>query len=113
MPKLTTRREFFRFPYPVSTNALLSVDGVGYKVGEISEGGLRIVSGVSGFSVDSTIDGMLTLTMGKACKVTGKVLRVGEDHVVVKLMAGPTCYDVIREQRHVNKSFPDWKPQPV
>lgn len=113
MPKLTTRREFFRFPYPVSTNALLSIDGVGYKVGEISEGGLRVISGVGRFAVDSTVQGMLTLTMGKCCKVTGKVLRIGEDHFVLRLQAGPTCYDVIREQRHVTKLFPDWKPQPV
>jgi hypothetical protein len=113
MPKLSTRREFFRFPYPVSTNALLSIDGVGYKVDEISEGGLRISNGIERFSVDTPLQGMLTLTMGKCCKVAGKVLRVGADHVVVKLQAGPTCYDVIREQRHVNKSFPDWKPQPV
>jgi hypothetical protein len=29
---------------------------------------------------------------------------------VVQLEAGPTCNDVMREQRHVAKNFPDWKP---
>lgn len=113
MPKLSTRREFFRFPYPVTTGAVLAVDGANYKVGEISEGGLRIVSGVGRFAVDSTIRGTLTLTMGLTRPVKGKVLRIGEDHFVLKLEAGPTCYDVMREQRHVAKSFPDWKPQPA
>lgn len=113
MPKLTTRREFFRFPYPVTTCATLAVDGANYKVGEISEGGLRVVSGVGRFAVDSTIRGTLTLTMGLTKPVKGKVLRIGEDHFVLKLEAGPTCYDVMREQRHVAKSFPDWKPLPA
>jgi hypothetical protein len=31
---------------------------------------------------------------------------------VLKLERGPSCYDVMREQRHVAKIFPDWKPQP-
>jgi hypothetical protein len=113
MPKLSTRREFFRFPYPVTTGAVLAVDGASYKVGEISEGGLRVVSGVGRFAVDSTIRGTLTLTMGISRPVKGKVLRIGEDHFVLKLEAGPTCYDVMREQRHVAKSFPDWKPLPA
>ena len=113
MPKLSTRREFFRFPYPVTTCAVLVVDGANYKVGEISEGGLRVVSGVGRFAVDSAIRGTLTLTMGLSRPVKGKVLRIGEDHFVLKLEAGPTCYDVMREQRHVAKSFPDWKPIPV
>ncbi len=113
MPRLATRREFFRFPYPVTTNAVLAIDGTNYKVAEISEGGLRIITGVGRFAVDSTLQGTLTLTMGLRCQVTGKVLRIDGDCFVVKLDAGPTCYDVIREQRHINKSFPDWKPQPV
>jgi hypothetical protein len=113
MPKLTTRREYFRLPYPISANAVLAIDGANYKVGEISEGGLRIISGVGRFAVDSTVKGMLTLTMGVSRPVTGKVLRIGEDHFVLRLDAGPTCYDVMREQRHVAKSFPDWKPTPA
>jgi hypothetical protein len=111
--KLTSRREFFRLPYPVSANAVLAVDGANYKVGEISERGLRIISGVGRFAVDSTVQGTLTLTMGVRCRVTGKVLRIGEDHFVVQLEAGPTCNDVMREQRFVAKNFPDWKPTPA
>ena len=113
IPKLTSRREYFRLPYPVSANAVLTIDGANYKVGEISEGGLRIITGVGRFEVDSTIRGTLTLTMGLTKPVKGKVLRIGEDHFVLKLEAGPTCYDVMREQRHVAKSFPDWKPLPA
>jgi hypothetical protein len=113
MPKLSTRREYFRFPYPVTTGAVLAIDGANYKVGEISEGGLRVVSGVGRFPVDSTVRGTLTLTMGLSRQVEGKVLRVGDDHFVLKLEAGPTCYDVMREQRHVARLFPDWKPLPA
>jgi hypothetical protein len=43
----------------------------------------------------------------------GTVLRVEEKCVVLKLSHGPSGYDVIREQRHVAKLFPDWKPQPA
>jgi hypothetical protein len=51
------------------------------------------------------------LTAGVRCTVTGTVLRVEEKCVVLKLSRGPTSYDVIREQRHVARNFPDWKPQ--
>ena len=50
IPTLTSRREYFRLPYPVTTGATLSVEGTNYKVGEVSERGLRIVSDTSKFS---------------------------------------------------------------
>jgi hypothetical protein len=113
IPKLTSRREYFRLPYPITSGATLAVDGANYKVGELSERGLRIVSGVGRFAVDSPVQGTLTLAVGVSCKVAGTVLRIEEDSFVVKLDRGPTSYDVIREQRFVAKTFPDWKPQPA
>jgi hypothetical protein len=41
------------------------------------------------------------------------VLRAEDDSVVLKLERGPSTRDVIREQLHVAKTFPDWKPQPA
>jgi hypothetical protein len=113
MPTLTSRREYFRLPYPVTTGALLTVDGTQYKVDEISERGLRIVNGAAPVAVDSRIKGELALTAGLRCAVSGTVLRVEAGHFVVLLDKGPTCYDVIREQRHLSKTHPDWKPQPA
>jgi hypothetical protein len=110
IPKLSSRREFFRLPYPITSGATLAVDGANYKVGELSERGLRVVSGVGRFAVDSQIEGTLTLAMGLRCAVLGTVLRIEDDAFVLKLERGPTSYDVIREQRFVAKSFPDWKP---
>jgi len=46
IPKLTSRREYFRLPYPVTSGAKLEIEGYQYKVGEISERGLRILSGI-------------------------------------------------------------------
>ena len=113
MPTLTSRREFFRLPYPITSGATLAVDGANYKVGEISERGLRVVSGVGRFPVNARIQGTLTLTMGLQCAVAGTVLRIEDDSFVLKLERGPSSYDVIREQRFVAKIFPDWKPQPA
>lgn len=113
MPTLTSRREYFRLPYPISTGAVLFVEGANYKVDELSERGLRVVTGVGRFPVDSPVDGMLTLTAGLRCKVSGRVLRVDDNSFIVQLEKGPTCYDVIREQRHLAKTHPEWKPQPV
>jgi hypothetical protein len=113
IPTLTSRREFFRLPYPITSGATLAMDGANYKVGEISERGLRIVTGVGRFPVDARIQGTLTLAMGLRCQVLGKVLRVEDDSFVVQLEHGPSSYDVIREQRFVAKTFPDWKPQPA
>jgi hypothetical protein len=111
MPKLSSRREFFRLPYPISTGATLAIDGSNYTVEEISERGLRLSSATGSFALDTPVQGTLMLTAGVRCTVTGTVLRVEEKCVVLKLSRGPTSYDVIREQRHVARNFPDWKPQ--
>lgn len=112
-PILSTRREYFRLPYPVTSGAMLSIEGANYKVNELSERGLRIVTGVGQFPVDSRLEGTLTLTVGLRCKVSGRVLRVDDHSFIVQLDKGPTCYDVIREQRHLAKTYPEWKPQPA
>jgi hypothetical protein len=113
IPTLTSRREFFRLPYPVTTGATLAVEGASYKVGEVSERGLRIVSDLGKFPLEAEVRGELILTMGLRCAVSGRVLRVEDGAVVVKLDRGPSTYDVIREQRHLTKTFPDWKPLPA
>jgi PilZ domain len=113
MPTLTSRREFFRLPYPVTSGAVLTIDGTNYTVGEISEGGLRLLCSGGKFPLAERLEGTLTLTAGMRCMVTGTVLRVEDRCVIVRLSRGPTGYDVMREQRHLSKSFPDWKPQPA
>ena len=110
MPTLTSRREYFRLPYPITSGATLVVDGTNYKVRELSERGLR-VAGVGRFLVDAPVEGTLILTMGVRCPIVGSVLRLEDDSVVLKLERGPSTRDVIREQLHVAKAFPDWKPQ--
>ncbi|HEV8442170.1 MAG TPA: PilZ domain-containing protein [Steroidobacteraceae bacterium] len=113
MPKLTSRREYFRLPYPVTTGATLAMDGTNYTVGEISEGGLRLLCNGAKFPLEQCVQGTLMLTAGMRCSVTGTVLRVEDKCVIVKLSRGPTGYDVLREQRHLTKNFPDWKPLPA
>ena len=113
MPKLTTRREYFRLPYPVSTGAMLVIEGTNYTVAEISERGLRVTCTADKFPVEQCVQGVLMLTAGLRCNVIGTVLRVEDRCVVLKLTRGPTGYDVMREQRHLTKNFPEWKPQPV
>jgi hypothetical protein len=113
MPKLSSRREYFRLPYPITSGATLAVEGANYTVEEISEQGLRLVSAQGAFALDTRVQGTLILTAGVKCTVTGTVLRIDDKTVVLKLSRGPTGYDVIREQRHVAKIFPDWKPQPT
>lgn len=113
MPTLQSRREYFRLPYPVSTSAVLSLEGANYKVDELSERGLRVITGATPLEVDAQIEGTLILTAGLRCKVAGRVLRVDNGSVIVQLEKGPSCYDVIREQRHLSRTHPDWKPQPI
>jgi len=113
IPTLTSRREYFRLPYPVTSGARLAVEGANYKVEEISEGGLRLVCSGENFPLEQSVQGVLTLTSGMRCTVIGTVLRIEEECVVLKLSHGLTNSDVFREQRHLSKLFPDWKPQPV
>ena len=113
LPTLSSRREFFRLPYPVMSGAVLSVDGTNYTVAEVSEGGLRLRCDSARFPLALRVEGTLVLTAGMRCTVAGTVLRAEDKCVVLKLSRGPTSYDVIREQRYVQKAFPDWKPIPA
>jgi len=113
IPKLSSRREYFRLPYPITSGAVLEVSGANYKVSEISEKGLRIVCGTGSFEVDAPIEGTLTLTMGARCPVAGTVLRIDGKDYIVRLDRGPSSQDVMREQRHLSKTFPNWKPLPA
>jgi len=113
MPVLSSRREFFRLPYPVTSGAILAVDGTNYTVGEISERGLKLMVRGEKFPLEQLVQGTLKLTNGARCTVTGSVLRIEDRCVVLKLTRGPTSYEVFREQRFLSKNFPDWKPQPA
>jgi PilZ domain len=113
IPKLTSRREFFRLPYPVTTGATLAIDGTNYSVAEVSEGGLRLSCSVERFPLEQHVQGTLTLTAGMRCTITGTVLRIETRCVILRLSRGPTSSEVFREQRHLAKNFPDWKPQPA
>lgn len=113
IPTLTSRREFFRLPYPLTTGATLAIDGTNYTVAEVSEAGLRLSCSVDKFPLEQRVQGTLTLTAGMRCTITGTVLRIESRCVILKLSRGPTNYDVLREQRHLTKNFPDWEPQPA
>jgi hypothetical protein len=113
MPTLSSRREFFRLPYPVTTGATVAIDGTNYTVAEVSEAGLRLSGTLEKFPLEQRVQGTLTLTAGMRCTITGTVLRIENRCVILKLSRGPTSYDVFREQRHLAKNFPDWKPQPA
>ncbi len=89
IPTLTSRREFFRLPYPVTTGATLDVEGTNYKVGEVSERGLRIVSASTSFRPNAPVEGTLILTMGLRCTVSGRVLRIEDGAVVRQARARP------------------------
>lgn len=112
MPKLSSRREYFRLPYPITSGAVLSVNGTNYKVDEISERGVRVVTGVGRLPVASAIEGTLQLVQGKRCDVSGVVLRIDDNAFIVHLDRGVRSSDIMREQVCVAKAFPDWKPTP-
>ena len=113
MPKLSSRREYFRLPYPITSGAILSVNGTNYKVDELSERALRVVTGVGRLPVQTAFEGTLVLAMGARCTVAGVVLRVDDDSFIVQIDKGIRGYDVMREQVFVARTFPDWKPTPV
>jgi PilZ domain len=113
IPTLTSRREFFRLPYPVTSGATLTVGGTNYTVAEVSERGLRLSCSVDKFPLEQRVQGTLKLTAGMRCTITGTVLRIEDRCVILMLSRGPTSYDVLREQQHLSDNFPDWKPQPI
>ncbi len=111
IPTLTSRRAYFRLPYPVSCRAELRVRGANYPVVEISERGLRVeCPDAEAAALAGRVEGSLLLMTGGRCTVVGSVLRKESRFLILKLERGPSCHDVMTEQRFVAKTFPDWKP---
>jgi hypothetical protein len=103
------QRQFFRLRYPLAAQPTLTADGARYAVTELSEGGLRLIAGPYGRLAPTwDVQGELRLATGDTIAIQGRVLRIDDAHVVVKLTHGPSYKDMLAEQRYVAQRYPDW-----
>jgi PilZ domain len=103
------QRQHFRLRYPLAAQPTLRVAGHAFAVTELSEGGMRIISGPAGRLAPSwDVHGELLLATGDTVPVDGIVLRIDDAHVVVKLLRGPSYKEMLAEQRYVAQRYPDW-----
>jgi hypothetical protein len=103
------QRQHFRLRYPLAAQPTLRVAGHSFAVTELSEGGMRIITGPAGrIAPDWDVRGELVLATGDTVPVDGYVLRIDDSYVVVKLMHGPSYKDMFAEQRYVAQRYPDW-----
>jgi hypothetical protein len=93
------RRAFFRLRYPQQNRPRLQVLGQAYEATEISEHGVRLCDyGVGGFRVGQMVQAALTFADGEVLVITGQVLRMEKEEVVLILSKGIPESRVMREQ---------------
>lgn len=85
----------------------ISVDGILYKVSEMSERGLRFrTKGRHSFEIGNKLMGVILFGDGSQVRVFGTVLRCDLYEVVVSPLEGVTCQRMVIEQLYVVREFP-------
>lgn len=95
-----TPRAHFRILYPIHVRPLFTVDGVGYPVIDLSEGGMRCaIPGARPPQAGAALEGTLRFHRGVSNLVAGEVIRVDHTSMAVRFTVGVPFADVLEEQR--------------
>lgn len=100
----SNRRDFFRIPYPEDERPRLVLGSTICEVLDCSEGGLLFrPSPLELYEVGQHVDGRLRLIGGHEAQVAGRITRVTEDAVSVKLEVGIPFGIILKEQLHLRR----------
>ncbi|MBB3046808.1 hypothetical protein FHR99_001044 [Litorivivens lipolytica] len=112
-PDGAQRRRHFRLPYPTSDQPVLEAGDVQHRVIEIAEGGIRVILKPSTqLQLDEEISGVIQFRGEHAENVSGHVLRIDIQHVVVQLDKGISQQRVMQEQAYLRKKYPNFLRNP-
>lgn len=97
-------REHYRIQYPAAARPRLVANGVTYDVLDLSEGGIRVLvpEGEPAPGLDAELSGVLRFRRDDEIVVMrGRVLRVEDRHVAIRLEVGLGFRVVLDEQRYL------------
>jgi len=92
------RRRYFRLSYPLHEMPTIEVDGVVYRLIEISEHGVVIYVTDKPFHIGQSVSGQLTLHGNEAVNVSGSILRYNNDGAILYLPVGIPSNQIVKEQ---------------
>jgi hypothetical protein len=99
---MNSTREHYRIQYPTRARPTLEAGGRRYPVADLSEGGMRIrLDGGPEPKVGDTLQGTLKFAQGDTIEVRGRVLRVDDGNIAVRLDAGVPFKVILDEQRYL------------
>ena len=101
-------RRFFRLNYPIRTKPVVHVHQQKYEVLDVSQGGIRFhVTEPDQWLEDDPFKAQIYMVCGGSASVSGKILRVAADFVVVELSEEIPLKLMYDEHRFLLKNFPD------
>ncbi len=92
-------RQHFRIQYPEKLRPVFDTGRQRFDVLDVSEGGLRLALPAGGPVEGDELAGSVAFRRGETLPVRGVVVRVGADHVALRLDVGIPYRTVLEEQR--------------
>lgn len=105
-PDAEERRKYFRIPFPLVDRPVVTISGHEMKVVDLSEGGLRakMPQGVS-YETGQMIQGELQVFDGTIFKISGRVVRKHEYHLILEFTELLPFSLIMRLQRHLLNKY--------
>ncbi|MGF1644321.1 MAG: PilZ domain-containing protein [Thiotrichales bacterium] len=104
----TQRRSYYRLRYfaEIEESPYVEIDGLHYRLVELSEGGARIAAGEKSFSERTEIRGRIHFDDVDYDTFEATVLRVERTEIVVRFFRGIGLKRMIDEQRRMRLHYP-------
>ncbi|MEP6571820.1 MAG: PilZ domain-containing protein [Gemmatimonadota bacterium] len=97
---MAATREHYRIQYPTRARPVFEVGERRYPVADLSEGGMRIrQEAYPEPLLGETLQGTLKFAQGDTVEVRGRVLRIDEGNIALRLDAGVPFKIILDEQR--------------
>jgi len=101
------RRVYYRIGHPYADMPKLMVWGDEYQVIDVSEEGVNFrCDEYSGVKPGQTISATITFHDGESFDLEGKIFRIKDNEIVIKLSKGIPYKRIVQEQRYLIRKYP-------
>jgi hypothetical protein len=99
------RREYYRLRLPHGAQLVAVIQGLPFKVLDISERGMRLDKGNVPHS-NHTVQGVVNWNHGSHSYFIGQLGRINKGNRIVHFVSGISTRDILNEQRHLIRKYP-------
>lgn len=104
------RREHYRIIYPLTCRPKLKIVRKEYDVVDISESGIKFLFRKDpALTAGAAIRGEMTFAAGDSLNIEGKILRIDEEIVILKLNRKIPFWKIVDEQRYIKENYPEYR----